>query len=208
MGNEVLGNLLRDIGSPLIGLIVKNVLPGTAGDVGSTLASNIIVGLGEALGASDPTSPEEVEKAIRADPEKAAQVAKKIEAENAPAILNELELRVQAQTNARETTVELVKQKSIIAYAPTIYSFSIVVSFNAVLFWLLFAPVHISDTAGGILTMLLGVLTREMAAVGGYFLGSTQSSKDKDATIANAMSQAAAPAGRAVGAVIANAVKK
>lgn len=205
-GLEILGNLLKDVGAPVLGAVVKQVIPGEGpiDDAAGKLTDGLVKGLAEALGA-EPT-PEAVADAIKRDPVAGADAAQRVENEQRSAIAQLMDLQLRAQTHARDTTVALVREGSLIAWGPSVYSAAVVAMFAAVLFTLLFKPVHISDAAGAILNILLGVLTREMAAVGGYFLGSSQASKEKDATIASALSAAAAPVGRAVGGVIAKAV--
>lgn len=205
---NILGQLLRDLGAPILSTAVKTIIRGPLGEAGGDLASGVVKGLADAFGAPEAT-PEAVTKAIQEKPPaEASAIVRNYETTQAEPIMSEIEARLADVADARDTTVQLVREGSAIAWGPAMYSASIVASFNLVLFWLLFQPVHVSDAAGSILTILLGVLTREMGTVGSYFLGSSQTSREKDATIRGALESAGAPIGRAVGQAIAAGVKK
>ncbi len=78
------------------------------------------------------------------------------------------------------------------AYAAQLYSFAIVISFIAVLFILLLRPVAVQPELRDILNIVLGVLLSELKSVGGYYIGSSQSSRNKDEILGTVLKNNAA----------------
>lgn len=64
-----------------------------------------------------------------------------------------------------------------------VIAFSLVLSFILVIFvWMLFPPKAVDQSVMTVLNMLLGALVAKFTTVVDYFLGSSQGSKDKDAS--------------------------
>lgn len=175
------------------------------GPLGATVAGGLLGDLAKAFGSA--ATPEAVQDAIAKDPDAAAKI-QAIESARAADMLAVLNAEIGDKQNARETQVEMVKQDSLLAWSPAIYSAFITVSFVAVVFTLLWRPVEIANGTRDILNILLGVLTAELKGVGGYFLGSSAGSvRSGEALRSIAQNAAGAGPAQMAGKVIDAAVK-
>lgn len=176
------------------------------------LGSLIAGGKGEAVAAAGEkiarevfgtTDEAEIAKRIDADPVLAERFKAKLEAET-----EQMRLSVEDVQHARNTTVALAQESSLIAWAPILYSGVITIAFVAVVFTLLYRPIELTQGTRDILNILLGVLTAELKGVGAYFLGSSAGSVRNGDALRQIAQQATTPtAGQMAGKVIDAAVK-
>lgn len=208
---SILGNLLKDVGAPLIGLVVKNVLPGSIGDLSGSLAGKVVGELANALGA-DPT-PEAVTEAIQRDPERAKDVVKSVEAANREAATNELELRLADTQDARAMQIQLIDRGSVAQYGAPVVSIMIVAGFLGLLGLFVLRPIPLNDTQADILKIMIGILAGGFAQVGNYWLGSSAGAARSSDTIRSIATNATSPspsqmAGKVIDAAARTVAKK
>ena len=164
---------IAQAGAPVLG----GVLGGPAGGALGGLIGGLV---GQALGV--PPDPQAVGAAIDADPAGAAAKLQTVEAEHKSAA----ELAAQDIQNARQMTVDLARAGSPIQWGSSIISFVVVASFCLITFW----AVYHGLVESPVLTMLLGVLISRFGTTVDFWLGSSDGSRGKDATIAAAITAA------------------
>lgn len=183
--------------APTVGSLLGGLIPFPGGAILGKMAGTV---LAEALGV--PPTPEAVHAAIT-DPstDTAVITAKLSEAETKMnAEVEMFKAQLLDVQNARSTTVEYVKQGSILAAAPVVVSIIIIVGFGALSF-LAMKP----DLAGvdkSVVLFLLGAWSGYTGAVVTYWLGSSAGSADKSAqiaTLAGVGTQPARPVPKPVG---------
>lgn len=209
--SSVLGNLLKDVGGPLIGVVVKNALPGTLGDIGSGVAGKVIGELANALGA-EPT-PEAVTAAIEADPEKAKPIVAQVESSNRDAAVRELEARLKDTQDARAMQIQLIDRGSVAQYGAPVVSIMIVAGFLGLLGVFVLKPIPLNDTQADILKIMIGILAGGFAQVGNYWLGSSAGAARSSDTIRSIATSATSPspsqmAGKVIDAAARTVAKK
>jgi len=157
----------------LIGLINKD-----AGKVAGEVAS-IARGL---FGTDDAGA---VEKAIAADPAKALEwklALAGFEDRERQRAHDETVKRIEDVLSARNQTVELAKQGSVIAWGAPVVSVIVLATFGFVLWLVLTAKVPSGQE--NLIYIMLGALTTMASAVVGYWVGSTAGSAQKNEMLA------------------------
>lgn len=203
---DSLGDLIKTVGAPLLGSVVKAVLPGAGGEI----ADKIINGLAKELGTA-PTV-DAIGTAIEADPAKGAAAANTVQLQNQDALSSALEARLKDVQDARATMVHLVDTGSVAQYGAPVVSIMVVALFATVVVVFTVKPVALSDVQSTLLNIIIGILGGGFTQVLNYWLGSSAGSARSADTIRNIATSAATPttgqiAGKAVDAVI-KAAKK
>ena len=171
---KIAGGLLP----PPLGLLAGPVIEMIAGQFG--------------VDASAPDAPSQIAAKIDADPVAATarlqpmESARKVELDAAEA---ELEARLRDVQDARATEVQLVKTGSSIQWAAPVVSVATVVGFIVIAALVLSG--HVSIDASPLALMIVGAMISNNTTVVQFWLGSSQSSRDKDETIAKAVPRAA-----------------
>lgn len=165
---------LAKLGAPILGTAL-------GGPLGGALANTIIGALADALGTA-PT-PEAVGKAIETKPG-ASSIVRQVEAEQAPAVLDELNARLKDVQDARAATVKLAEQGSAIAWGAPVVSAFVLGTFAVTMVWVVTHGVP-SGAEGSLVTGLVETLKVMSVAVVSYWVGSSAGSKEKDATVAS-----------------------
>lgn len=198
----------------LAGTLLKlgGTVIGTAlgGPLGGTVATTVIAELAKQF--DTVATPEAIEAAIAADPEAATKI-QAVESARSADVLAIFNAEITDKHDARATQVEMVRQDSLLAWSPAIYSAFITLSFVAVVFTLLWRPVEIANGTRDILNILLGVLTAELKGVGGYFLGSSAGSVRSGEALRTIATNATNPgpaqiAGKVLDAAVTKAVRR
>jgi soluble lytic murein transglycosylase-like protein len=162
-----------------------------ASDKAGTLAASIAAVVTEITGTSDPV---QAQQRLSQDPAIAANLRSRLaeiavsaqQVQNADqesqrkAELETLRASLQDTADARSRMVELVKDSSLIAYAPAIVS--IIVTGGLFIFLLVIAINGLTANATGaqIINIAVGSLTAGFATVINFWLGSSQGSRKKD----------------------------
>lgn len=171
IGGTVLKTLGTAAGGPLVGAAL-----GKAGEM-----------LAEQLGV-DPT-PEAVANAPRADVEDAAKAISEDPARMAAlaALMAEetkqLQARIADVQDARKSQLVLQDRGSLIAWAPVIVSAMIFTIWGGLLYAVMARPLPFSDAQWQIVNIAFGTASGLAVQVANYWLGSSNGSKNKDATI-------------------------
>lgn len=182
-------------GAPIIGGAL-------GGPLGASLGGMIGNVLANALGTE--ATPEAVSNAIALQPEAPAILAK-VDAEQGEGIA-ELEARLKDVADARSTMTTLAAQGSSIAWGPVTVSLLVAAGFIFVSAVAMLRPL---GTDLNVVLYLLGAWSASFATMIAFWLGSSNGSQKKDATIGEFIQRAAAPIGRAVeSAVTKQAAKK
>lgn len=172
------------IAGPLVnigGTLIGGALLGPAGAKLGPLAGTI---LAEALGV--PADPDAINDAIATKPD-AGSIVAKVEAAHGGAFRSVEEAYLADVQDARATTVQYVKEDSSLQWAPAVVSTLVVLGFFGALFGIAGGKLPESAMA----SMMVGVLVSEFRSVTAFWLGSSDGSKKKDNTIADAMKSAA-----------------
>lgn len=180
-------------GAPMLGNIVGNFVPGASavGQLAGGAASMVCSALG--VDMSDPSAPDKVIEAIKADPEALLKL-KTLEMENEQHLreMNFKVMELQAQErkdeledrqNARGREIEIRKAggTNIPMY---LLAGLIVVGFFVLCFGMI--KWAIPEDSAGVVYMLFGTLATSFGAVVQYFFGSSQSSGQKTKLMAQA----------------------
>jgi peptidoglycan hydrolase-like protein with peptidoglycan-binding domain len=183
---------------PLIAIaasLLPELLRLIAGDRAGTAATQVAEAVKTITGTDDPAA---AQAALLADPAKASELRIKLaeialeqqriqrdaEEKQRQAELDELKARTADVGDARSKTLELAKQGSSIAWGAPVVSITITVGFFAVLLLMVFKPFDENATLTiQLLNVVIGALVASFTAVVNYWLGSSQGSRDKDATV-------------------------
>lgn len=147
---------------------------------------------------------EEAAAAIAADPKLAEQFIAKLAAET-----EQFKAAIADVADARNQTVELAKlggASSVMAWGAAVISTIVTIAFAGITLTLIFMGKALPQGVDTIVTLLTGSLATAFGQVTSYWLGSSSSSKDKDALIGQALNKQAPDTGL-VGKIAA-AVKK
>lgn len=183
-------NLLKTIGAPVLATAI-------GGPVGA-LASAALGALADALGTA--SNEEAVKDAIQNRPG-AKDAALKVEADQAPDLVQQYLADVQ---DARQQTIKLTEAGSSIAWGAPVISVMIVIGFLGLVTALLFKSVPDNQVT----LILFGGLSAAFSQVVSYWLGSSAGSARAGDTIRAIAQSAATPsAGQVVGKVVDAALK-
>lgn len=174
---SIAGKLAR-LGAPVLGGAL-------GGPAGAAIATTVIEAL--ASGFNVDATPEAVDKAL--DRAEAAIVVPRIEAAEAPAVIEAVNEYLRDVQDARATTVKLVEQGSAIAWGAPIVSTVVMLAFAIFSYLAINSPV--SGPAREVVMYLLGAWQGLAATVVAYWVGSSVGSKAKDATLADVAASAA-----------------
>lgn len=189
---SALTGALKQVGGTILGGLI-------GGPAGAAIAPVIIGALADALGADK--TPEAVTKAITDNPDLAAPVVQRVEANQADA-LRELELRLSDVQNARAQTIQLVQAGSAMAWGAPVVAVIVVLGFLAALFLFMGRPVTLDNAQSTLLNILIGTLGAAFTQVVNYYLGSSAGSAAKDQRLAQIETPTAGQiAGKAIDAV-------
>ncbi|HLZ24582.1 MAG TPA: hypothetical protein VKQ30_20900 [Ktedonobacterales bacterium] len=180
-----LASLLIQNGAPLIGGLLKTAASAAGGPVVGALAGVVIDAVAKAVGAPS-SEPSAIAAAIAADPAKAAAAIPQVEAAHAELIKAQTDAQEAAfkdVEDARATTVQLVAQKSIMAWGAVVVSVLVVLAFLAALVLLVRYGVDANNLSGQAELILTGTLGAAFAQVVNYWLGSSSGSSDKTAAL-------------------------
>lgn len=169
--NDLIAALLK-AGAPILSAVI-------GGPVVST-ATAVIGALADALKV--PATPDAITKELATNPQ-AAAIVQQIEKDKASAYIEELNARLKDVQNARESTVNLVKEGSSIAWGAPAVSVLVVVLYAIALVVFMTKPVALNEVQSTILNILLGTLTAAFTQVVNYWLGSSHGSATKDAAL-------------------------
>jgi hypothetical protein len=173
---------LTRLGAPIIGGAL-------GGPAGAGIASTVVESLAKAFDV-EPT-PEAVEAALeKAD---APIIVRRVEAAEAPAIMDEVNAYIRDVQDARATTVKLVEQGSSIAWGAPVVSVIVLIGFSVISYLAIYAPPQQRE----VLLFLLGAWSSLATGVVGYWVGSSAGSKSKDDALIRIM--AASPVAKARG---------
>lgn len=163
---EQLATVLVKAGAPILGTIIG----GPAGAV----AASVLSQLADALG-TEPT-PEAIAKAAAEQPDKVAEIEQTQGAGLLEAYLRDVQ-------HARDMQVELVKAGTGISWTPTIVTIIVMAAFIGLS---VIAVTMVPTPAQREITLYLLGAWHTLAGVAvSFWLGSSASSKDKDATLAS-----------------------
>lgn len=158
--SSLAGTLAR-LGAPILGTVI-------GGPVG-TLAGAAITALADALGTK-PT-PEAVAEAAEKNP----AIVQRVEVEQAPSMVAELQARLADVQDARAQTLQLAGQNSLISWgAPTV---SVIVLVGFVVLSLLAMKPSLAGTNENVTLYLLGAWQSLVVGVVNYWVGSSAGSK-------------------------------
>ena len=189
---SALTGALKQVGGTVLGGLI-------GGPAGAAIAPVIIGALADALGADK--TPEAVTKAITDNPDLAAPVVQRVEA-NQAAAFRELELRLSDVQNARAQTIQLVQAGSPLAWGSPVVSVIVVLGFLGALFMFMVRPIPLDNSQSTLLNILLGTLGAAFTQVVNYYLGSSAGSAAKDQRLAQIETSTAGQiAGKAIDAV-------
>lgn len=166
-----LATQLAKLGAPILGGAL-------GGPAGAALATTIIGALADAFGT--PATPEAVGKAIETKPD-AGLIVKRVEAAQAPAVIEEVNAYLRDVQDARATTVRLVEKGSAIAWGAPIVSVIVLTGFTLLSYLAIYAPPGQRE----VLLFLLGAWSSLATAVVGYWVGSSAGSAGKDSLLAS-----------------------
>jgi len=175
MDLAALASTLIKAGAPVLGGAL-------GGPAGAALAPMILGALTEALGLPGDASPEAVAQAVVTGPA-SASVVQRVEAEQAPSVLTELNARLADVQNARALQEHALDSGSRIAWSPTIVSVIVLIGFSALSVMAMQASPGSAQRE--IILFLLGAWLSLATSAVNFWLGSSSSSKDKDATLAS-----------------------
>jgi hypothetical protein len=165
----IAGTLAR-LGAPILGGAL-------GGPAGAAIAGTIIDKLAGAFGVD--ATPDAVGEALaRAE---APIVVKRVEAAEAPAVIEAVNQYIADVQDARATTVKLVEQGSTIAWGAPVVSVIVMAGFALLSYLAIYAPSNQRE----VLLFLLGAWSSLATAVVGYWVGSSAGSKSKDDLLAN-----------------------
>jgi len=179
IGGTVLTTLGNAAGGPLVGAAL--------GKAGEFLAQQLGVDpTPEAVAAevarSEPARIEQAVQAIKDDPEKMATLKVIMEEET-----KQLQSRVADVQDARKSQLAFQDRGSMIAWAPVIVSAMIFAIWGGLLYAIMARPLPFSDAQWQIVNIAFGTASGLAVQVANYWLGSSNGSKNKDATISAVM---------------------
>lgn len=195
-----------DIGSiiapmaPTIGRMLGGFLPFPGGGLAGEWAGNL---LAKHLGVE--ATPEAVADAVRAEPEAALPALKQADTEAAEEWARLAEIDAKDRESARGAMTTLVTQGSSIAWAPVVVSVLVTIGFIFVSAIAMLRPL---GTDMGVVLYLLGVWATGFATAIAFWLGSSNGSQKKDATIGNFIERSAGPVGRAIESAVTKQASK
>lgn len=169
-----LAGTLAKTGGPLLATVLF-------GPAGGAIAGAVLGPLADAFGVS--ATPEAIEQAIASDSKQAEAVIATVERENGSAIMSEVNAYLADIQDARATTVKLVERGSVIAWGAPIVSVIVMIGFGIFSYLAIYAPPGQRE----VLLFLLGNWSILAGAVVNFWVGSSASSKDKDASIRDLM---------------------
>ena len=175
---------------PTLAKIAGGLLPPPLDLLAGPVVSMIASALGVDASAAD--APDQIAAKINADPVSASvrlQPLENAHKETLDAAQAELEARLRDVEDARATEVQLVKSGSTIQWAAPVVSVATVVGFF-IIAAMVFSG-RITADASPLALMIVGAMISNSTTVVQFWLGSSQSSRDKDETIAKAVPRAA-----------------
>lgn len=161
---------LAKLGAPILGGAL-------GGPAGAAAATTIVGALAEALGVE--ATPEAVGRAIEQKPE-APIVVRRVEAQQAPAVMEEVNAYLRDVQDARSTTVALVDKGSAIAWGAPVISLVVMIGFAVLSYLAIYADLRQRE----VLLFLLGAWSSLATGVVQYWTGSSIGSRDKDSLLA------------------------
>jgi hypothetical protein len=168
---------LTRLGAPILGGAL-------GGPAGAAIASTVVESLAKALDV-EPT-PEAVEAALeKAD---APIVVRRVEAAEAPAIMDEVNAYIRDVQDARAATVRLVEQGSSIAWGAPVVSAFVLATFAVVMAVAMVRGIP-PGADGALMTGLIETLKVMSVACVSYWVGSSAGSKAKDDKISRLMTK-------------------
>ncbi|HYZ33080.1 MAG TPA: glycosyl hydrolase 108 family protein [Crenalkalicoccus sp.] len=198
---------------PLIALaatIVPEIVRLVAGDRAGAVTSAVSDAVRVATGTEDPV---EAKRKIDEDPQIAAQLRTRLaeiaveqermrldaEEKQRAAELAELEKRLADVQNARATMLQLSAGKDPMRWGPPVVSVVVTLTFVlALLVFTLPSVFTIADGTKELVNIVLGALVAAFTAVINFWIGSSQGSRDKDATVRALQAAQAEHANRAL----------
>lgn len=188
---------------PLIAIaasLVPEIVRLIAGDRAGTVTETVAEAVRQATGTDDPAA---ARKALAADPEKAnalrirlaeisldgARLAAEREAGQRSAELETLRASLADTQSARSSMVDMMRGGSRLAWGPATVSSLVVLGFFAVLILLVTldagpgGAARFDPQVASVINITVGSLGAAFAAVVNFWIGSSQSSRDKDAIV-------------------------
>ncbi len=180
---------------PLALTIVPKLIDLIAGDKAGSIANTVANEVGRITGTSDPV---EAEKKIQQDPQLAMELRAKLaaiavdaqrlkneEAANRRAAeIEKIHASLADVAGARSQTVSLAQAGSPIAWGAPVISIVITIGFFGFLIALMISGLRNTDPViVQIVNIVVGALIAGFTATYNYWLGSSQSSREKDVTI-------------------------
>lgn len=167
---------------------IAGVLAATGVGVPVAGAVAALGALGRAFGLGDNAKPEEIEAAIKADPQAALKLRlaeMDFTLRNRELDIQELREHLQDVQNARDMDTKKTQATGKRDYNLYILAWVNVLGFFAVIVAVILADMPTSEVAKTAVAMLFGALIGGYKDVLGYFFGSSKSSSDKTALLAN-----------------------
>lgn len=162
---------------PLIGTVLPHLIPALA----TPLAGNILSKAGDvAMKIFGTIDAEKIQLQIEQEHDKLERFKAELEAATASEKMAYDDL-----ASARGQTVSLVEQGSLIAWGAPVMSVIITVGFLITLYIFLHNQLQLAEFQQSVLNIMLGFLGAAFQQTVNYWLGSTRSSANKDATLAN-----------------------
>ncbi len=201
------------LGLTLLPSLTRLLVGERAGDVAATVATAVQ----QATGTADPAA---AEARLAADPAAAAALRLRLAeiALEAERLRMEAEARQRAQEleamragladvrGARGTMLAMVRADAALSWAPATVSVVVTAGFFATIgIFLFWTPPAEHQQAYSLLNIAVGALVAGFTAVVNFWIGSSQGSRDKDATVRSLAQQQARLAGDTIGQAAARA---
>jgi len=157
---------------PIIGLLLQyapDLVGVFAGNRAGTAAGKVVDAAKVVFGTDDP---KKAQAHIDADPRLAELFVEQVRAE-----LEVFRLEIQDVQDARQQTLALSQQGSVMAWGAAIVSTLVTVMFGGALYLVLAGSLALDERAATIANILLGVLGAAQMQVINYWLGSSSGSK-------------------------------
>jgi hypothetical protein len=179
--------------APTLGGILGGLIPVPGGAILGQVAGKVIA---EALGV--PPTPAAVANAVQTGDPATVQAALSEAEARMNAEVEKFKAQLEDVQDARAIGVKYAGMGSQIQWAPTAVSIIVGMGFFGTLALLLKGGINFNETIGQVLLILIGSLVSYMNQVVNFWLGSSASSADKTAQIAQMATTAATVSAKAV----------
>lgn len=164
---------LTRLGAPIIGGAL-------GGPAGAAIASTVVESLAKAFDVE--ATPEAVDAAL--EKPDAPIVVRRVEAAEAPAVMDQVNAYIRDVQDARATTIKLAEQGSPSANAPAILTGVNTLAFYGVLILLILYGLP-DGGARELVSGMIGAVVGAYIASNNFWFGTSAGSKAKDATLAD-----------------------